>query len=85
MSGEYPDLKEWNKDSLRYYHIADLALSELLGRTSGLAIDSSEEYWLRVSLAWTWVWEDVQGIPQAHRTRPEGRKRTVPATAAQKN
>ncbi|MEE8143091.1 MAG: hypothetical protein V3T77_08325 [Planctomycetota bacterium] len=85
LSGEYPDLKEWNKDSLRYYHIADLALSEILGRTSGLAIDSSEEYRLRVSLAWTWAWEDLQGIPQVHRTQPERRKRTVPATAAQKN
>lgn len=79
ISGTYTDLEDWNKDSFRYFHIADLALEEQLQRHSGLALDSSEDYRLRVRLAWTWAWEDLQKIPDKYREDASKRKGSVKA------
>ena len=79
VSASYLDLEEWNKDAFRYYHVADLALEEILERHSGLSLDSSEDYRLRVRLAWTWAWEDILKIPEKYRESRSKRKTAVKA------
>ncbi|MFQ5653226.1 MAG: hypothetical protein ACE5GW_00670 [Planctomycetota bacterium] len=83
MKGDYAGLEERNLDAMRYYHVADLALGEILRRSSGLAIDSTEEMHLRVITGWTWAWEDLEGIPEVYRVYPEQRKSSVPAPVAE--
>ena len=79
LPGEFPGLEEWNKDSLRYYHIADRVLTEILNRDSAVALDSSDIYMRKVRVGWTWVWEEEQGIPKEFREREEDRKSSVKA------
>lgn len=83
MKGVYPGIEEYGAEELKYFHIADLALTDLLDRNSGMNLLSTEEYRLKVQTAWTWVWEDLQGIPGKYRTRAAARENTVPAAVHQ--
>lgn len=78
LEGTYPGLEEWNREELKVHHIADRALSEILGRTAGLDLLSTKERRLRVIIGWTWAWEDVQGVPTEWRVDPEARTESVP-------
>ncbi|MEM7263789.1 MAG: hypothetical protein AAF488_17505 [Planctomycetota bacterium] len=82
LKGSYPGLTEENKSDLAYFHIADLALRDILNRDSALALDSSEEYYKRVITGWFWAWEEEQGIPKKFQTLPDHKKKKVPAPTA---
>lgn len=79
LSGEYPGLEDWNKDSLRYYHIADKGLEEIFQQFSGMNLEAGEDELIAIQLAWTWAWEDLQRIPEEFRTKPNARENTVKA------
>lgn len=82
LKGTYPGLEEWNADSLRYFHVADKALEEILQRYSGLTVDSIQDHTYAAQLAWTWAWEELQQLPEEHRTDPNQRRKTFPAPRA---
>ena len=76
--GHYPGLREFNREELKMYHLADFGLSEILLRGQGLELTSTKDRRQRVNLAWAWVWEDVQQIPAEYREAAEARKTSVP-------
>ncbi|MFN0058981.1 MAG: hypothetical protein ACKVX7_11035 [Planctomycetota bacterium] len=77
MSGSYAGLADWNKESLCYYHIADMALENILARESPLTLDSTEELYKKVITGWHWAWDDVQKIPEPYLFQPELRNPKV--------
>ncbi len=79
LKGDYPGLTGETAQELRYYHIADRALGDILLRDSALQLDSSEDYYKKVITGWFWAWEDEQGIPKEYQTSPKLREKTVPA------
>ncbi|MEC9476875.1 MAG: hypothetical protein VX764_07565 [Planctomycetota bacterium] len=79
LEGTYPGFPELVKGELKVYHIADLALRDLLDRDSGLDPLSSEEYLLRIRTGWQWLWEDFQKIPDELRVKTEQRANKTPA------
>ena len=83
MKGVYPGIEEYGEDQLQYFHIADLALVEILDRSSGLDLLSTEEYRLKIQTGWAWIWEDLQEIPAKYRTRLADRKSSIPAAVRQ--
>ena len=64
---------------MKVYHIADLALRDLLDRDSGLDPLASDEYLLRIRTGWQWLWEDFQQIPDGLRIKIDQRATKAPA------
>ena len=79
LEGSYPQFPALEEGELKVYHIADLTLRDILDRDSGLDPLSSDDYLLRVRIAWQWLWEDFQQIPQHLRVRVEQRETKAPA------
>ncbi|MAJ27870.1 hypothetical protein CBD41_00525 [bacterium TMED181] len=79
LSGSYPGYTDLEEGELKIFHIADLALRDILDKDSFLDPDSTEDYLHRVRTAWLWVWEDMQLIPESLRTRMDQRKSSIPA------
>ncbi|MEM7166643.1 MAG: hypothetical protein AAF581_14340 [Planctomycetota bacterium] len=75
-AGDYPGMDDSNRELLSYPHIADAALRQILGRDSGLGIDSTSDYIQDVQKAWTWAWEDLQQVPQKYRILTKERQNT---------
>ena len=80
LAGTYPGFEDLEKDELKIYHVADLALRDILDRDSFLDPGSADDYLHRTRIAWQWEWEDIQRIPENLRIVPEKRQNTVPAT-----
>ncbi len=76
--GHYPGLREFNREELKMYHLADFGLSEILLRVPGLELTSTKDRRQRVNMGWAWAWEDVQQIPVEYREGAEARKTSLP-------
>ena len=79
LEGSYKGFPALEEGELKVYHIADLTLRDILDRDSGLDPLSSDDYLLRVRIAWQWLWEDFQQIPQNLRIEVEQRETKAPA------
>lgn len=79
LEGSYPGFPDLVKGELKVYHIADLALRDLLDRDSGLDPLASDEYLLRIRTGWQWLWEDFQQIPDGLRIKIDQRATKAPA------
>ncbi len=77
-AGVYLDLKEFNKEELKVYHLADHALSAILDRAEGLDLLSTKDRRLNVITAWSWVWEDAIQMPVQYRTEVKRRETSIP-------
>lgn len=74
LEGDYPGFPDLEPDELKVYHIADLALREILDRDSGLDPLSSDDYIQRVRTGWQWMWEDLQEVPESLRIHKSERE-----------
>ena len=79
LEGTYPGFPDLIKGELKVYHIADLALRDILDRDSGLDPLSSDDYLIRIRTGWQWLWEDFQQIPEELRIKIGQRATRTPA------